>query len=421
MIHDPRLAALLAPLARTVETVTPEAELRRKLEEHAAGRRGPLRVKFGIDPTSPTVHVGNGIPLWNLRRLQDLGHRAVLILGDYTALVGDPSGKDKTRPMLTSAQVEANVATWMDQLARILDLSRTEVRRNSEWFAKMPFIEVLALTNRMTVQQMLERDSFEKRFREDSPISIREFLYCLMQGWDSVQVRADVELGGTDQLFNLNVGRRLMEQEGLEPQVCLVSPLVEGTDGQAKMSKSLGNAIGVADAPGEVFGKAMRVSDALLPKYLRLLTDLPDAAVAALLDAAVHPRDAKLAMAEALTRRYHGEAAAAAARAEFVRVISEGQAPTELPEVVLPAPVAAPGRALPPGHWSVVEILKACGFAKSGSDARRLLEQGGVAINDAKVTDVHATHAVADGDRVRVGSRKWARLRRPTGLPGRSA
>ena len=415
MIHDARLATLLAPLARTVETVTPEAELRQRLEAFAAGRRGPLRCKFGIDPTSTSVHVGNGIPLWNLRRLQDLGHQAVLIIGDYTALVGDPSGKDKTRPMLTPAQVSANVATWLDQISRILDLSRAEVRRNSEWFSKMPFVEVLALTNRMTVQQMLERDSFEKRFRENAPISIREFLYCLMQGWDSVMVRADVELGGTDQMFNLGVGRRLMEQEGMAPQVSLISPLVEGTDGQAKMSKSLHNAIGVAEPAGEVFGKAMRVSDALLPKYLRLLTDLTDGAIEALLGG--HPRDAKLAMAEALTRRYHGPEAAAAAREEFVRVISEGQAPTEMPTVVLPPPVAAPGRVLPAGHWSVVEVLRACGFAKSSSDARRLVEQGGVAINEAKVADVHATHPVADGDVVRVGSRRYARLRRPGALP----
>ena len=415
MIHDARLASLLSPLARTVETVTPEAELRQKLEAFAAGKRGPLRCKFGIDPPSTSVHVGNGIPLWNLRRLQDLGHQAVLIIGDYTALVGDPSGKDKTRPMLTPAQVSANVATWLDQISHILDLSRTEVRRNSEWFSKMPFVEVLALTNRMTVQQMLERDSFEKRFRENAPISIREFLYCLMQGWDSVMVRADVELGGTDQMFNLGVGRRLMEQEGMAPQSSLISPLVEGTDGQAKMSKSLNNAIGVTEAAGDMFGKAMRVSDALLPKYLRLLTDLTDAAIDALL--AGHPRDAKLAMAEALTGRYHGAEAAAAARAEFVRVISEGQTPTDVPSVTLPPAVAAPGRTLPPGHWSVIELLKACGFAKTGGEARRLIEQGGVSVNDVKVGDVHATHAVTDGDLVKVGSRRYARLRRPGALP----
>ncbi|MCC7137078.1 MAG: tyrosine--tRNA ligase [Planctomycetes bacterium] len=412
MIHDAHLATRLAPLARTVDTVTPEADLARKLAAFDAGKRGPLRVKFGIDPTSTSVHVGNGIPLWNLRRFQDAGHQAVLIIGDYTALVGDPSGKDKTRPMLTPAQVQANVTTWLEQIGRILDLRRTEVRHNSEWFSRMPFVEVLQLANRMTVQQMLERDSFQKRFGEGSPISIREFLYCLMQGWDSVMVRADVELGGTDQTFNLNVGRRLMEQEGMEPQVCVVSPLVEGTDGTAKMSKSLGNAIGLADAPDAKFGAAMRISDALLPKYLRLLTDLTDEAVEALLAPGAHPRDAKLAMAEAVVRRYDGPAAAPAARERWIHQISEGRAPDEMPEVALAPSVPAPGRpALPAGHWSAVDLVVACKFAPSRSEARRLVEQGGVTLDDARLSDVHAPVAVRDGAVLKVGNRRYARLR----------
>lgn len=412
MIHDAHLATRLAPLARTVDTVTPEADLARKLAAFDAGKRGPLRVKFGIDPTSTSVHVGNGIPLWNLRRFQDAGHQAVLIIGDYTALVGDPSGKDKTRPMLTPAQVQANVTTWLEQIGRILDLRRTEVRHNSEWFSRMPFVEVLQLANRMTVQQMLERDSFQKRFGEGSPISIREFLYCLMQGWDSVMVRADVELGGTDQTFNLNVGRRLMEQEGMEPQVCVVSPLVEGTDGTAKMSKSLGNAIGLADAPDAKFGAAMRISDALLPKYLRLLTDLTDEAVEALLAPGAHPRDAKLAMAEAVVRRYDGPAAATAARERWIHQISEGRAPDEMPEVALAPSVPAPGRpALPAGHWSAVDLVVACKFAPSRSEARRLVEQGGVTLDDARLGDVHAPVPVRDGAVLKVGNRRYARLR----------
>src|SRR5262245_35893117 len=309
MVKDPALQELLGPLVRTVESVFPEKELVQKW------RRGkPLRVKFGIDPTSTSVHVGNGIPLWNLRHLMDLGHKAVLIVGDYTATVGDPSGKDKTRPMLTLAQVEANFASWKEQIAKILDLGKVEVRRNSEWFAKMSFLEVLALTDRMNVQQMMERENFAERWKSQTPISVREFLYCLMQGWDSVMVDADVELGGTDQTFNLTVGRRLMEQMGKEPQVCLISPLIEGTDSQAKMSKSLGNAIGLSEPPKDVFGKSMRVSDALLPKFLRLTTDLPDDRIAALL--AGHPMEAKLAYAEALTARYHGAEAGRRERAE---------------------------------------------------------------------------------------------------------
>ena len=395
MIHNAELRALLAPLERTVETIVPEAELLKKWK-----RGKPLRVKFGIDITATSVHIGNGIPLWNLRRLQDLGHQAVLILGDYTTLIGDPSGKDKTRPMLTLAQVEENAKTWLGQIDKILDLSKTEIRRNGEWFSKMTFLEVLRLADRMTVQQMLERDSFEKRHREGTPISIREFLYCLMQGWDSVMVKADVELGGTDQTFNLNVGRRLMEQEGMEPQAILVSPLIEGTDGQAKMSKSLGNSIGLSDTPKDMFGLAMRISDALLPKYLRLVTELPDPEIDSLLAPGTNPRDAKLRLAESLVARYHGAAAGAGERAEFIRVFSEKKAPSEIPEVVVES-----------RPYGILDLLKHAGLAASTSEARRLVEQGGVAINDRVATD-HALRVMpAEGDLLRVGRRRFVRLR----------
>jgi tyrosyl-tRNA synthetase len=398
MIRNERLRSRLTPLVRTVETVVPEDELLRKLE-----RGRPLRVKLGLDVTSPTVHVGNGIQLWNLRRLQDLGHTAVLILGDYTATVGDPSEKDKTRPMLTTQQVESHLATWMGQLGRILDLDRAEVHRNSEWFSRMTFLEVLELSNRMTVQQMMERESFQKRWKSESPISVREFLYCLMQGWDSVMVRADVELGGTDQTFNLTVGRRLMEQMGLEPQVSLLSPLVEGTDGSAKMSKSLGNCIGLDDPPREMFGMAMRVPDAVLPKYLDLVTDLPDEEVAAL--KAGEPMAAKLRMAEALVARYHGAEAGRREREEFVRVFSRHEAPSEVPEVA----VGPPGE---DGRWWVVDLLKTCGFAASTGDARRLVEGGGVHLDDVALGDWRARIDLAGGEVLRVGRRRFARLRR---------
>jgi tyrosyl-tRNA synthetase len=396
VIRDRELARRLGPLARTVETVIPEADLLRKL---ARGR--PLRCKLGLDPTATSVHVGNGIQLWNLRRLQDLGHQAVIVIGDYTALVGDPSGKDKTRPMLTQEQVEANVGTWKAQMERILRPEAVEWRRNSEWFSKMSFLDVLRLSDRMTVQQMLERDSFEKRFGEGTPISIREFLYCLMQGWDSVELRADVELGGTDQTFNLNVGRRLMEQAGLEPQACLIGPLVEGTDGAAKMSKSLGNSIGLTDPPKQMFGMAMRISDALLPKYLRLLTDLEDAEIDALLAAGTNPRDAKLRLAEALVSRYHGAAEGKAQREEFVRVISEGGMPATMPEVVVPA-----------GKAPVWDLVRRAGFATSNSDARRLafatfLREGEEPARRKPTEEWE----VRDGDVLQVGSHRFARLK----------
>jgi tyrosyl-tRNA synthetase len=316
--------------------------------------------------------------------------------------VGDPSGKDKTRPMLTLAQVEANFASWKEQIAKILDLSKVEVRRNSEWFAKMSFLEVLALTDRMTVQQMMERENFAERWKSQTPISVREFLYCLMQGWDSVMVDADVELGGTDQTFNLTVGRRLMEQVGKEPQVCLISPLIEGTDGQAKMSKSLGNAIGLSDAPKDVFGKAMRVSDALLPKFLRLTTDLPDDRIAALL--AGHPMEAKLAYAEALTARYHGADAGRRERTEFQRVFGADETPADLKDV----PAGAPGE--DGRHW-IVDLLRTCGFAATTGEARRFVEGGGVQVDGRTVSDWRERLVVKGGEVLRAGKRRQARLR----------
>lgn len=395
-IEDAGLREALGPLAHTIDEVIPEAELAERLRE---GR--PLRIKFGIDPTATVVHVGNGIPLWNLRRFQDLGHQAVLIIGDYTATVGDPSGKDKTRPVLAAEEVEANARTYLEQVSVILDMERVEVRRNSEWFREMTFLEVLALTSRMTVQQMMERDSFEKRWKSNEPISVREFLYCLMQGWDSVMVQADVELGGTDQTFNLAVGRRLMAQEGMRPQVAVISPLLEGTDGQAKMSKSLGNAIGLREEPKDMFGLAMRVDDELMPKYMRLVTDLSQDAARALL--AGPPRDAKLAMAEALTARYHGAEVAAREREEFIRIFSKRAAPTEIDDVK----VGAPGE---DGRWWIVDLLKTCTFAKSTGEARRLVEGGGVRIDEVVVDDWQHRRVIVGGEVLRVGRRRFARL-----------
>ncbi|MFM8385576.1 MAG: tyrosine--tRNA ligase [Planctomycetia bacterium] len=398
MLQDPALAQALAPLARCVEAAFPERELLARLR---AGR--PLRCKLGLDPTSSSVHVGNAVVLWNLRRLQDLGHQAVLIVGDYTATVGDPSGKDKTRPMLTPEQVEQNLATWMTQMGRILDMGRVEVRRNSEWFSRMGFLEVLALTDRMTVQQMMERDNFAKRWKEQAPISVREFLYCLMQGWDSVMVDADVELGGTDQTFNLTVGRRLMEQVGKPPQSTLISPLLQGLDGHEKMSKSLGNAIGLDETPKDMFGKAMRVSDTLCPAYMRLATDLPGERITQLL--AGHPMEAKLSMAEALVARYHGAAAGTAAREEFRRVFSADEVPTDLAEVDA-------GPAGEDGRWWIVDLLRRAGFAASTSEARRLVESKGVQVEGRVVADWQERLALQGGELLRAGRRRQARLAR---------
>lgn len=395
-IQDPELRELLAPIARTVDTIVPERELLDRLK-----RKPSLRCKLGIDPTSTTIHVGNGVQFWNLRRLQDMGHTAVVILGDYTATVGDPSGKDKTRPMLTTEQIETNLATWLDQLGLILDMDKVEIRRNSEWFSKMSFLDVLDLTNRMTVQQMMERDSFSDRWAAHTPISVREFVYCLMQGWDSVMVECDVELGGTDQTFNLTVGRRLMEQEGLAPQVSILGPLLEGTDGAEKMSKSLGNDIGLADAPKDMFGMAMRVSDDLMPKYMRLTTDIADGEIESL--CAGSPRDAKLALAEALVARYHGPEAGRHEREEFLRVFSRHETPSDMPEVALPAP-EDDGR-----HW-IVNLLKHCDFAKSTGDAKRLVQGGAVKLDDESIRDWQARVSLEGGEVLRAGRRRFARF-----------
>jgi len=397
MIQDPRLVETFGALARTVETIVPEAELVAKL---ARGR--PLRLKLGIDPTSPTIHIGNAVQLWILRHLQEQGHLPVLILGDYTATVGDPSGKDKTRPMLTAEQIEANLATWQDQIGAILDMDRVEVRRNSEWFAPMTFLDVLGLSDRMTVQQMMERESFQNRLRANEPISVREFLYCLMQAWDSVMVKADVELGGQDQTFNLTIARKFMQQEGVEPQVNLLTPLLEGTDGQAKMSKSLGNSIGVRDDATTQFGMVMRISDDLIGKYARLVTDLPEDEIAGF--EGVNPRDAKLAVAEALVARYHGADAGRREREEFLRVFSRRDAPSEIEE----RDAGPPGD---DGRWWIVALLKACGFAASTSDARRLVEGGGVHLDETRVEDWQARLALSGGEVLRVGRRRHARLR----------
>ena len=397
MLKDATLRERLAPLVRTIDTVLPEREVLTRLD---SGR--PLRCKLGIDVTSTTIHIGNAIQLWNLRRLQDMGHVPVLILGDATAAVGDPSGKDKTRPMLSREDIERNLETWHEQLAQILDLDQAEVRRNSEWFDPMSFHQVLDLTNRMTVQQMLERDAFAKRLNKSEPISLREFIYCLMQGWDSVEVKADIELGGTDQTFNLMVGRRLMEQEGLPPQAVLIGPLLEGTDGHAKMSKSLGNAIGICDAPKEQFGRAMRISDELLPKYLRLATDLADADIDRLLTLP-NPMDAKFAMAQALVARYHGDEAGQAAHEEFLRIFRRRAAPKDIPTIAVGAPQDD-------GAYWIVDLLKACAFAKSTGEARRLVEGGGVHLDDSAVADWRARLTLAGGELLRVGRRRQARL-----------
>jgi tyrosyl-tRNA synthetase len=386
--------------------VISEADLTRKLT-----RGTPLRVKLGIDPTAPDIHLGFAVVLRKLRQFQELGHLAVLILGDFTAQLGDPSGRTATRPPLSAEEVDDHARTYVEQVEQILLPDRLELRRNAEWLREMGIADVLRLSARTTVARMLERDDFATRYRDGRPISLSEFLYPLLQGWDSVVVRADVELGGTDQLFNNLMGRTLQEQEGQEGQVVLTMPLLEGLDGVQKMSKSLGNYVGITEPPGEQFGKIMSVPDALMPRYFALTTGWdPDrvADVTRRLSAGdLAPVDAKRLLARTIVGLYHGEAGAEAAEAEFDRVFRDHATPTDVPEYRLDV------ASLPPGPVRLDRVLHDTGLATSNRDARRHVQGGGVRLNGEKVEDPELALPVerlADA-LLQVGRKKWVRIR----------
>lgn len=393
----------LETLKRGTIDIVREEELLEKLQRSYRENR-PLRVKLGLDPTAPDIHIGNAIPLQKLKKFQELGHQAVLIIGDYTALVGDPAGVNKTRPMLSREEVMANAKTYLQQVGKILDLPRTEIVYNSQWFEEMGFSEILRLTSKMTVARMLERDDFSQRYAARTPISLHEFLYPLMQGYDSVMVRSDVELGGTDQLFSLLVGRDLQRDFGQEPQVALTTPLLEGIDGNKKMSKSLGNYIGITEEPAQIFGKAMSIKDDLMKKYFVLATDMDDGRIDELLAHGVHPRQAKAELARAIVRRYWDEEAASLAAQEFDRVFKAHELPEQISEVVIPRSELKDGKL-----W-MVRLLILAGFATTNSDARRLITQGGVHLDGKEVTDPKADIEIATGMILKVGRRRFARV-----------
>ena len=377
----------VAELTRNAVDVLPQGGLERKL---ALDR--PLRVKLGIDVTSPDIHVGRGIPLQRMRAFQDEGHAGVLIIGDYTTRIGDPSGRSSERPVLSDEEIEANAQTYLDQAMVILDPNRTEIRYNGEWLGKLSYAEVVRLARTITVARMLERDDFAKRYLAQEPISVSELLYPLMQAYDSVAIEADVELGGTDQLYNLLAGREVMEAYGLEPQVALTTPILVSWDGD-KMSSSLGNNIPLTAPPEEMFGRTMRLPDSLLPEWYRLVWEQE-------LRADADPLEAKLALARFIVGRSHGDEAARQAEDHFTRVVREGQAPEEVPEAPLPEgdPVHLPA--------VLVDLLG----VGSTSEARRLISQGGVKVDGEVVKDLDLPRAQLGEALVQAGKRRFVRF-----------
>ncbi len=385
-----------------VDTLLPEDEFLKKLEKSVATNT-PLVVKLGLDPTAPDIHLGHTVVLRKLKLFQDLGHQVVILIGDFTARIGDPTGKSATRPPLDEEAVKVNAATYKKQIFKVLDEKKTIVRYNSEWLGELSFADVLKLAAQYTVARMLERDDFHKRYTEGRSIGVHEFMYPLMQGYDSVALHADVEFGGTDQTFNLLMGRHLQEQYGQEPQTIITMPILEGLDGVQKMSKSLGNYIGINDEPADMYGKAMSIPDELMMRYFMLVTDMPieeqEKLSAGLADGSVHPRDTKMKLAYTIVRLYHGEAAAEEAQNHFISVFQKHALPDDIPEYAVELseePVFIP------------QFLTAAGLTASNGEARRSIKAGAFKINGEKCGD---ENVVLKADMVlQVGKRKFIRI-----------
>jgi len=395
----------LALIKKGVQEIIREEELKERLAR-AVATGVPLRVKAGFDPTAPDLHLGHTVLIQKLKHFQDLGHQVIFLIGDFTGLIGDPSGKSETRPPLTEEEVRANAATYERQIFKVLDPERTLIEFNSRWMKAMSAQDLIRLAARYTVARMLEREDFHKRYASHTPIAIHEFLYPLIQAYDSVALRADVELGGTDQKFNLLVGREIQREYGQEPQVVITLPLLEGLDGVQKMSKSLGNYVGIDEPPREMFGKLMSLPDALLLRYYELLSDLGPQELEQLRrdleSGAVNPRDAKEALAKEIVARYHGAPAAEKAAAEFAHIFREGGLPDEIEEVTL-TPAGPHDRLIP-------NVLAAAGLAATTSEARRLIAQGGVKADGEKVTDIHRELPENQPILLQVGKRRFKRV-----------
>ena len=385
--------------------IVPEKALMDKLK-----RGKPLNIKLGVDPTAPDIHLGHAVPLRKLRQFQDLGHQVTLIIGDGTALIGDPSGRNSTRPQLTREQIKENAQTYVDQAFKVLDPEKTTLRYNSEWILSLGMEDLLKIASNFTVARILERDDFHNRYTSELPISLHEFLYPIMQAYDSVVIKADVELGGTDQLFNLLAGRELMEKMGMEPQVCLTLPLLEGTDGVKKMSKSYGNYIGLTDAPNDMFGKVMSIPDELMVKYYRLASTVPvdqiDAIEKGLAADEIHPNRCKRDLAQNIVAAYYDEEASKEAEAAFDRQFKQHEVPEDIPEF------AADLTPNEEGTVYLAKLIADSGLTKSTGDARRMIDQGGVKINGEAVAAkaYNVAPSTLEGAVIQVGKRKFVRL-----------
>jgi tyrosyl-tRNA synthetase len=385
----------------TVEIFT-ETELAEKIKEASTASR-QLRIKLGLDPTSPDIHLGHTVVLRKMRQFQDLGHKAVLIIGDYTARIGDPTGQNATRPILSPEQIEENAKTYFEQAGKILDTSedKLEIRYNSEWLEKLTLIELIQIAAKKTVAQMLQRDTFKKRLQADVDVYTHEFLYPLMQGYDSVMIESDVELGGTDQTFNNLVGRDIQKGYGQKPQIVITMPILVGLDGKEKMSKSKGNYIGVTDEPKDMFGKVMSISDDMMENYFTLLTDLPNDKIKELVNSdKTHPKEAKVLLGKTIIKQFYDEKNAEAAAAEFDKVFAQGQLPDEIPDIEISGePVSAS------------KLLLHCKLVSSGGEAKRMIKQSAASIDGKKLNDPHAEIKPKEGMIIRVGKRKFARLK----------
>ena len=397
------IAQQIAVFKRGADELLVETEVAAKLKR-AESTQEPLRIKLGLDPTAPDIHLGHTVVLNKMRQMQDLGHQVIFLIGDFTSMIGDPSGRNDMRPALSREQIEANAKTYHAQASKVLDPERTEIRYNSEWSEPLGAAGMIKLASRYTVARMLERDDFAKRFAGQQPIAIHEFLYPLMQGYDSVALKSDIELGGTDQKFNLLVGRELQRHYGQEPQCILTMPLLIGLDGMEKMSKSKGNYIGITDAPGEMFGKLMSVSDTLMWSYFELLSFRSMEEIAALkreCDAGRNPRDAKVMLGKEIVARFHSPAAADAALAEFESRFKDGAMPENMPEVTL----ATAGAGMP-----IAQLAKQAGVVESTSEALRLIAQRGLKLDGNVVGDKGLVVAAGTTVVVQAGKRKFARV-----------